>query len=88
MTATTTAVMPENGSVPVIDAICGRAGCGRPLLAGERGSPAGSAATSAAGGTTTPCAAGPRPRHRSPKTGPRAELGKLTQLLAEASRLG
>jgi hypothetical protein len=36
MTATT-AVMPENGSVPVVDGLCGRAGCGRPLLAGERG---------------------------------------------------
>jgi len=37
MTATTTAVMPENGSVPAGDGFCGRAGCGRPLPAGERG---------------------------------------------------
>jgi hypothetical protein len=74
MTATT-AVMPENGSVPAGDAICGWAGCGRPLLAGSGAGPAGSAATGAAGGTTTRCAAGPRPRRRSRKTAPGPSSG-------------
>ena len=36
MTATTP-VMPEDGSVPAGEGLCGRAGCGRPLPAGERG---------------------------------------------------
>ena len=36
MTATMT-VTPETSSVPAGEGLCGRAGCGRPLPAGERG---------------------------------------------------
>ena len=36
MTATMTAG-PEDGSVPAGEGLCGRAGCGRPLPAAERG---------------------------------------------------
>jgi hypothetical protein len=86
MTATT-AVMPENGSAPAGDAICGRAGCGRPLLAGERGRSRRFCSDECRRRHYNAMRGRPAPTAQVPEDGPRAELGKLTQLLAEASRL-
>ncbi|MGH3305069.1 MAG: hypothetical protein ACRDOK_26060, partial [Streptosporangiaceae bacterium] len=86
---TTTAVAPAaNGSVPADDGgCCKRTGCGRPLTPGDRGR------------TRQFCSDECRIRHYNvqrgqpaaatppPDSGPQAALGKLTQLLAEASRL-
>jgi hypothetical protein len=84
----TTAVMPANGSVPAGDGgQCKRAGCGRPLPPGDRGR------------SRQFCSDGGRVRHYNaqrgqaaiaappPADGPEASLGRLSQLLAEASRL-
>jgi hypothetical protein len=87
MTATMTVLLPEDRSVPAGDGLCGRAGCGRPLPAGERGR------------SRRFCSDECRRRHYNalrgkhapaapvPDDGPGAVLGKLSQLLAEASRL-
>ena len=85
---TTMAVMPADGSVPAGDGgCCKRAGCGRPLPPGERGR------------SRQFCSDQCRIRHYNaqrgqpavaplpPADGPQAALGKLSQLLAEASRL-
>ena len=85
MTATMT-VTPEDGSVRADEGLCGRAGCGRPLQAGERGR------------SRRFCSDECRRRHYNalrgrPAPAPVSEtaaetaLGKLTQLLAEASQL-
>src|ERR1700743_1018828 len=85
-----TATMPaghEARSVPAGEGLCGRAGCGRPIPAGERGR------------SRRFCRDECRRRHHNalrrqatpaaavPEDGPGASLGKLSQLLAEASRL-
>ena len=89
MTTTTTAVMPAGAGVPAGDSggCCKRAGCGRPLPPGERGR------------SRQFCSDECRIRHYNamrgqaavpappPADGPQASLGKLSQLLAEASRL-
>ena len=86
---TTATVMPANGSVPAGDGggRCKRAGCGRPLPPGERGR------------SRQFCSDECRIRHYNglrgqtavpappPADGPEASLGRLSQLLAEASRL-
>jgi hypothetical protein len=86
---TTMAAMPANGSVPAGegDGRCKRAGCGRPLPPGERGR------------SRQFCSDECRIRHYNamrgtasapappPADGPQASLGRLSQLLAEASRL-
>lgn len=85
---TTATVMPANGSVAAGDGggRCKRAGCGRPLPPGERGR------------SRQFCSDECRIRHYNglrghaavpapPTDGPEASLGRLSQLLAEASRL-
>ena len=87
MTATTAVVTPEKATVPAGEGVCVRAGCGRPLLAGERGR------------SRRFCSEECRRRHYNaqrgkpataaqvPDNGPGAELAKLSQLLTEASQL-
>ena len=87
MTATTTAVMPENGSVPAGDGLCGRAGCGRPLPAGERGRSRRFCSDECRRRHYNAMRGRPAPTAQVPEDGPGAALGKLSQLLAEASRL-
>jgi hypothetical protein len=89
MTTTTTAVMPAGTGVPAGEGggCCKRAGCGRPLPPGERGR------------SRQFCSDECRIRHFNAMRGqaavppppaadgPQASLGRLAQLLAEASRL-
>jgi hypothetical protein len=86
MTATMTAV-PEDRSVPAGEGFCGRAGCGRPLPAGERGRSRRFCSDECRRRHYNALRAKPAPAAPVPEDGPGAALGKLSQLLAEASGL-
>ena len=88
MTTATTVVIPAGAGIPAGDGgCCKRAGCGRPLPPGERGR------------SRQFCGDECRIRHYNglrgqaavpappPADGPEASLGRVAQLLAEASRL-
>ena len=85
---TTTAVMPAGTGAPAgAGGCCKRAGCGRPLPPGASGGRSREfCGDECRSGTTTRCAAR-QPSRRRRRDGPEASLGKLSQLLAEASRL-
>ena len=86
MTATMTAGSEDRG-VPAGEGFCGRTGCGRPLPAGQRGRSRRFCSEECRRRHYNALRGKPAPAVPVPEDGPGATLGKLSQLLAEASRL-